>query len=169
MDWGMGNGVEKIQKPTRTVVVRNCMQVFCKCLVCLTDNGACLCLTLARYVLRHHLLTSQPRARDRQRDVLEMFLVALTHIAGQTVIEDTWIWFKARPWRGLILACTVYSVLNLSFFSWCILLLLLYCSWFIYSSIWGQGLLFLALTPKEYQRFANEMLYALHGLLALFE
>lgn len=54
----------------------------------------------------HHLLTSQPKACDRQRDVLKMCLVVLTHIAGHTALRDTWIWFKVRPWKGLILAYT---------------------------------------------------------------
>lgn len=54
----------------------------------------------------HHLLTSEPKARDRQLDALKMCLVALTHIAGHTVLRDTWIWFKARPWKGLILDYT---------------------------------------------------------------
>jgi len=54
----------------------------------------------------HHLLTSQTKARDRQLDALKMCLVVLTHIAGHTALRDTWIWFKARPWKGLILAYT---------------------------------------------------------------
>ncbi len=54
----------------------------------------------------HHLLTSQPKACDRQRGVLKMCLVVLTHIAGHTALKDTWIWFKVRPWKGLILAYT---------------------------------------------------------------
>lgn len=67
----------------------------------------------------HHLLTSHSKACDRQWNVLKMCLVVLTHIASHTALRDTWIWFKVRPWKGLILAYSADRSLSRSLFFLC--------------------------------------------------